>query len=212
MAPYSGQYPFRTKSLLLIAVISLLARMTCSDSSSSSELPTSQLISKANSLLATGQASKALELYELVLERDPDDYLTLYKKATTQMSLGQNHHASQSLQKVLSLKDFDKAQIQLAKIHLKSGDYDSCQTELDSFRKNHDKSNPELSSLDADLKSAQKHLKNAHADIKSKKYSKCVDEASAAIKISPQSPTLRQLRADCHLMQGHVQEAAGDLT
>lgn len=212
MAPYSGQYPFRTKSLLLIAVISLLARMTYSDSASSSELPTSQLISKANSLLATGQASKALELYELVLERDPDDYLTLYKKATTQMSLGQNHHASQSLQKVLSLKDFDKAQIQLAKIHLKSGDYQSCQTELDSFRKNHDKSNPELSSLDADLKSAQKHLKNAHANIKSKKYSKCVDEASAAIKISPQSPTLRQLRADCHLMQGHVQEAAGDLT
>ncbi|WAQ91736.1 hypothetical protein PtA15_15A127 [Puccinia triticina] len=60
--------PFRTKSLLLLAVISLLARMAYSDSSSSSELPTSQLITKANTLLVTGQASKALELYELVLE------------------------------------------------------------------------------------------------------------------------------------------------
>ncbi|EFP79246.2 hypothetical protein PGT21_020617 [Puccinia graminis f. sp. tritici] len=212
MTVYSAHPPFRTKSLLLLAVISLLARMAYSDSSASSELPTSQLITKANSLLATGQASKALELYELVLERDPDDYLTLYKKATTQMSLGQNHHASQSLQKVLSLKDFDKAQIQLARIHLKSGDYEACQTELESFRKNHDKSSVDLSSLEADLKSAQKHLKNARSNIKSKNYSKCVDEASAAIKISPQSPALRQLRSDCHFMQGHIQEATGDLT
>ncbi|OAV87376.1 hypothetical protein PTTG_29454 [Puccinia triticina 1-1 BBBD Race 1] len=128
------------------------------------------------------------------------------------MSLGQNHHASQSLQKVLSLKDFDKAQIQLARIHLKSGDYDACQTELDSFRKNHDKSSVDFSSLEQDLKSAQKHLKNARSNIKAKNYSKCVEEASAAIKISPQSPALRQLRSDCHFMQGHIQEASGDLT
>ncbi|POW04904.1 hypothetical protein PSHT_11025 [Puccinia striiformis] len=210
MATDSVHPRFRTKSILLLAVISLLARMAYSDSSS--ELPTSQLITQANSLLATGQASKALELYELVLERDPDDYLTLYKKATTQMSLGQNHHASQSLQKVLSLKDFDKAQIQLARIHLKSGDYDACQTELNSFRKNHDKSSVDLVSLESDLKSAQKHLKNASANLQSKKYTKCVEEASEAIKISPQSPSLRQLRSDCHFRQGHVQEAVGDLT
>ncbi|KAH9447711.1 hypothetical protein Pst134EB_033068 [Puccinia striiformis f. sp. tritici] len=128
------------------------------------------------------------------------------------MSLGQNHHASQSLQKVLSLKDFDKAQIQLARIHLKSGDYDACQTELNSFRKNHDKSSVDLVSLESDLKSAQKHLKNSSANLQSKKYSKCVEEASEAIKISPQSPSLRQLRSDCHFRQGHVQEAVSDLT
>ncbi|KAH9447709.1 hypothetical protein Pst134EB_033068 [Puccinia striiformis f. sp. tritici] len=210
MATDSVHPQFRSKSILLLAVISLLATMAYSDSSS--KLPTSQLITQANSLLATGQASKALELYELVLERDPDDYLTLYKKATTQMSLGQNHHASQSLQKVLSLKDFDKAQIQLARIHLKSGDYDACQTELNSFRKNHDKSSVDLVSLESDLKSAQKHLKNSSANLQSKKYSKCVEEASEAIKISPQSPSLRQLRSDCHFRQGHVQEAVSDLT
>lgn len=212
MASSSVHPPFRTKSLLLLAVISLLAGMAYSDSSSSSELPTAQLITKANSLLATGEASKALELYELVLERDPHDYLTLFKKATVQMSLGQNHHASQSLQKVLSLKEYDKARIELARIHLKSGDDDACHSELESFRKNHPSSSVDPSSLEAGLKSVRKHLKNVHSHINSKHYSKCVEEASVAIKISPQSPTLRQLRCDCHLMQGHIQEAAGDLT
>lgn len=211
MAPPPLRFPLRTKSFLLLAVISLFARIACSDSSEST---TSQLISKANSLLASGQAAKALELYEIALERDPDDYLTLYKKATTQMSLGQNQHASQSFQKVLSLKDFDRARVQLAKIHLKSGELEACQTELETYFENHPKSTSEsdAKSIQTDLQAAQKHLKSARAHLKSKTYSKCVDEASAVIQIASQSSSFRQLRADCHLMQAHIQEAAGDLT
>jgi len=212
MASSSVHPPFRTKSLLLLAVISLLAGMAHSESSSSSDLPTAQLVLKANSFLASSKPSKALEIYEQVLERNPDDYSILFMKATAQRSLGQNHHASLTFQKVLSLKEYDEARIELARIYLKSGDYDACHSELESFRKNHPTSSIDVSSLEADLKSAQKHLKNIHSNIKSKHYSKCVEEASVAIKISPQSPTLRQLRSDCHFMQGHIQEAAGDLT
>lgn len=206
----SNILPFRTRSILLITVISLLASISCTESSSS-ELTTSQLITRANSLLATGQASKALELYQLALERDPDDYLTLYKKATTQMSLGHYQHATQSFQKVLNFKDFDKARMQLAKIHLKYADYDSCQSELDAYIKTHSKSE-EYSSLLSDLKSAKTHLQAARSNLKSKLYDKCVDNASTAIQISPQSSELRQLRSDCHIMQGHIQEAVNDLT
>uniref|UniRef100_A0A0S1MIR4 J domain-containing protein n=1 Tax=Phakopsora pachyrhizi TaxID=170000 RepID=A0A0S1MIR4_PHAPC len=71
-----------SRSLIILIIIQLFNRQTISSSSDSSSQTrtTSQLISQANSLLASGQASKALELYDQALERDPDDYLTILER------------------------------------------------------------------------------------------------------------------------------------
>ncbi|MBW0541518.1 hypothetical protein O181_081233 [Austropuccinia psidii MF-1] len=205
----------KSKNLFLIITLQLINQITCYDSSSSSDqLTTSQLVAKANSLLASGKPNDALQLYEIALERDPDDYLTLYKKATTQMSLGHYNHASTSFQKVLSLKDFDRPKIQLAKIHLIHGDFEACEVQIklyiDSIKD--EPPNDEILKIQHDLKLAKKHTQSAHSHLKSKQFDKCVKEATDAIKLTPQSISLRQLRADCHLMRGHLNEAAGDLT
>ncbi|KAH9813627.1 hypothetical protein DFH28DRAFT_1108706 [Melampsora americana] len=214
MRPRTNGVQLTAKALLILTTIPLLARLMISDSmaSENADLTTSQLIDKANSLLASGLSTQALELFDLALDRNPDDYLTLYKKATTQMSLGHYNHASTSFQKVLDLKDFDKARIQLAKIYLKLGDLDACKSQIDTHLAAGKDVSSVISTIQTDLAAARKHLKACRTHLSSKKWDSCVEEATAAIQHSPQNAELRQIRSDCHLARGHIQEAAGDLT
>lgn len=214
MRPRTNGVQLTAKAFLILTTIPLLARLMISDSmaSENADLTTSQLIDKANSLLASGLSTQALELFDLALDRNPDDYLTLYKKATTQMSLGHYNHASTSFQRVLELKDFDKARIQLAKIYLKLGDLDACKSQIDTHLAAGKDVSSVISTLQTDLAATRKHLKACRTHLSAKKWDSCVEEASAAIQHSPQNAELRQIRSDCHLARGHIQEAAGDLT
>lgn len=214
MRPGTSGIKLTAKAILILSTISLLSHLTTSDStvSENSDLTTSQLIDKANSLLANGLSNKALEFFDLALDRNPDDYLTLYKKATTQMSLGHYPHASASFQKVLSLKDFDRARVQLAKIYLKLGDLDACVSQIDTHISSGKTVSSEISTIQTDLEAARKHIKACKTFLTAKKWGNCVEEATSAIQYSPHNAELRQMRSDCHLAQGHIQEAAGDLT
>ncbi|KAI8450594.1 hypothetical protein BY996DRAFT_4587253 [Phakopsora pachyrhizi] len=209
-----------SRSLIILIIIQLFNRQTISSSSDSSSQTrtTSQLISQANSLLASGQASKALELYDQALERDPDDYLTIYKKATTQMSLGHLKHASQSFQRVLDLKDFHRARIQLSKINLSQGDYQATRSTLsrsdqqDGSSSSSKGEKDEIEKIYEDLEKVENHHRQAVKHQKAKRWDRCADESSQAIKISPMSLELRRIRANCNLVQAHLQESVGDLS
>lgn len=214
MRPSARGVQFTAKALLILTTIHLLSQVVISESTGTehADLTTSQLIDKANSLLANGLSTKALEWFDLALDRNPDDYLTLYKKATTQMSLGHYNHASLSFQKVLELKDFDKARIQLAKIYLKLGDFDACKSQIDQHLAAGKDPSSAMSTLQTDLATARKHTQACKKHLEAQKWDKCVEEATAAIQYSPQNAELRQIRSDCYLAKGHIQEAAGDLT
>lgn len=80
----------------------------------SSSLPTSRLLTLANEASSAGQYARAIDLYGTVVEREPQDYLSLYKRSTAYMAAGQSKKAADDLEHVLRLsKEFDSVGLDL---------------------------------------------------------------------------------------------------
>ena len=97
------------------------------------DLPISQLLSLASTALSSGKSASALSIYDYCLERDPSDFATLYKRATVRLATGQWAKAKEGFAEVLRIKEFDQAHVQLAKLHLKLGEFGEAQREVDAF-------------------------------------------------------------------------------
>jgi hypothetical protein len=59
--------------LLSVQLLAVSARLDEGDS----DLPSSQLLTRADSYLATGRGSDALELYDIVADRDKSSYVSV---------------------------------------------------------------------------------------------------------------------------------------
>lgn len=196
---------FRLWTLALTA--SLLATSAAvSPQDIPSDLPVSSLLSSAQTHLSKGETSEALVYYDAAIARDPSNYLTLFKRATTYLSLGRTNQATDDFNKVLVLEPgFEGAHAQLAKIKSKSADWDGARAEYLAANKGPE--SPEIAELDeakgaADLAEA---ASNAH------QWEDCVNHAGVAILVANRSPSLRQLRAHCRFEKGEVEEGMADL-
>lgn len=69
--------------------------------------------------------------YLSLVEGDPNNYLTLYKRGTVYLALGKAKNALSDLDRVLELKpDFAAARIRRGNVHLKLGNYDLAQLDF----------------------------------------------------------------------------------
>ena len=118
--------------LLLLAAIPLIAARLPDNAS---ELPLSHLLSLAQTALATGKTADALSIYDHCLARDPSDFTTLYKRATTRLASGQYSKAKEGFLEGLEVREYEPARLQLAKIHAKLGEYQHAREEIDLFVK-----------------------------------------------------------------------------
>lgn len=106
--------------------------------------------------------------------------------------------------------EFAQAHFQKAKIYAKDGEFDGAARELAAFHKSkRDNASDELARAVA---SAQAGLKAARADAGAKKWESCVEHATLAIKVGPNSAELRELRARCETERGNVEAAYADLS
>ena len=88
------------------------------------DTPVSQLIATANANLAQGRAQDALTYFDAAISKDPSNYLTLFKRGATYLSLGKNQQASRDFDQVLTLKPgFEGALTQRAKIRSRNADW-----------------------------------------------------------------------------------------
>lgn len=72
------------------------------------------------------------------IERDPENYLSYYKRATAYLSLGRSNAAVDDFSRILDIKpDFDQALLQRARIYAKEGDFDLAQADLQKYVKAH---------------------------------------------------------------------------
>lgn len=101
------------------------------------DLPISHLLGLASTALAGGKSHAALNIYEHILERDPSDFATLYKRATVRLATGQLGKAKDGFHAVLAVREFDQAHLELARICAKLGEYDEAVKEVDTFLKMH---------------------------------------------------------------------------
>lgn len=170
------------------------------------DLPVSSLLASAQSHLARGQATDALLYYDAAIARDPKNYLSLFKRATAYLSIGRSSQATDDFNKVLDLKPgFEGAHVQLAKIKLKTADWQGARHQYGAAHKERDSA--EMTELE-DAENAAAAAKEAE---QAKHWEECVTRVGDAILVAPRSAELRERRSRCRFERGEIEEGVSDL-
>ena len=170
-----------------------------------SDTPVSQLIASANANLAQGNAQDALTYFDIAITRDPSNYLTIFKRGATYLSLGRNAQASRDFDQVLTLKPgFEGALTQRAKLKRRNADWAGARQDYVAAGKT---GAQEM----ADLDEAEGGAKLAADAETAGDWEACVTQAGTAILVAGTALELRQRRARCRLEKGEIMEAIADL-
>jgi len=186
----------------------LLSSQTVVSALSAADIPTdtpiSSLLASANAHLAKGETNDALTYYDIAISRDPENYLTYFKRGATYLSLGRTAQATKDFDKVLAIKPgFEGALTQRAKIHARSGDWASAVADYNE----HGKSQESL----AELEEARGATTLAFAAEKAGNWDECVSQSGVAIMVASKMLSLRKTRAHCRFEKGEVLEGMSDL-
>ncbi|KAI9850747.1 MAG: hypothetical protein M1838_005158 [Thelocarpon superellum] len=194
-----------SRLVLTAALFSAPLALAISPSDLPADTPVSSLVSSANAHLAKGDFNDALTYFDAAIARDPRNYLTLFKRGATHLSLGRNTQASEDFDKVLAIKpDFEGALLQRAKIKSKNGDWDAAKQDYLAAGKS---GGPEV----ADLDEAQGAAALAEDAERKGDWEGCVSQTGVAIMTATTALGLRQRRARCRFERGEVQEGINDL-
>jgi DnaJ family protein C protein 3 len=186
----------------LLSSNSLVLALSSSDIPS--DTPISSLLASANAHLAKGETNDALTYYDVAISRDPNNYLTYFKRATTYLSLGRTAQATQDFDKVLDIKPgFEGALQQRARIKAKGGEWEAARKDYTAYGK----AAEEL----AELQEADGAAKLAFAAEKSGNWEECIAQSGVAIMVASRMLSLRKTRARCRFERGEVQEGMSDL-
>lgn len=170
-----------------------------------SDTPISSLLASANAHLAQGETNDALTYYDIAISRDPENYLTYFRRGATYLSLGRTAQATHDFDKVLTIKPgFEGALLQRAKIKAKNGEWDAARKDYLST------SNPPEQDL-VDLSEAQGAAALAVDAEKAGNWEECVVQSGVAIMVASRLLPLRQTRAHCRFERGEVEEGMSDL-
>ncbi|KAJ9604088.1 hypothetical protein H2200_011611 [Cladophialophora chaetospira] len=168
--------------------------------------------SSAASLIASGKAararganSEALTYFDAAVSKDSSDYLTLFQRGITYLSLGRNAQANRDFDNVLKIKPgFEGALMQRAKIRAKNADWIAAKEDYAALGQRGA----------ADLAQLEEAEGAAYLAVEAEKqqdWEACINQAGIAIMTAGTALSLRQLRARCRLERGEVQEGISDL-
>lgn len=188
-------------ALGLLSATPLAAALSPSDIPA--DTPVSQLIKDANAKLAAGETQEALTYFDVAITRDPKNYLTIFKRGATYLSLGKAAQAHHDFDKVLELKPgFEGALVQRAKIASRKGDWAAARRDYEAAGK---------ADEIAQLEEAQGAAYMAQEAAEKGDWEGCVTNAGAAIVVAGALADIRRLRAKCRFEKGEVIEGVSDL-
>ena len=195
--------------LFFLALGAVLLSSPLSHCISSSDIPSDtpieSLVSSAKSHLAQGNANDALTYFDVAISRDSRNYLTIFQRGATYLSLGRNEKASQDFDKVLSIRpDFEGALLQRAKLKSRNADWAAAREDYVRAKK--------TESADfTQLEEAWGAASLASDAEKAGDWENCVGHAGTAILVASTALDLRQMRARCRFERGEVLEGVSDL-
>ncbi|TGJ80238.1 hypothetical protein E0Z10_g8516 [Xylaria hypoxylon] len=153
-----------------------------------------------------GETNEALMYYDAAIARDPSDYLTFFKRATTYLSIGRTSQATSDFNKVLELRPgFEGAHLQLGKLKAKGADWDGAKAQYLLAKQKAD--SPDLERLTE----AQGAAQLAEDAVAAGNWEECVTQAGEAIFVASRAAHLRELRARCRFERGEVEEGMSDM-
>ncbi|OAL38801.1 hypothetical protein AYO20_02007 [Fonsecaea nubica] len=170
-----------------------------------SDASLSSLIASGKAARARGANSEALTYFDAAVSKDSSDYLTLFQRGITYLSLGRNAQAGADFDNVLKLKPgFEGALLQRAKIRAKNADWAAAREDYVAL------GNRAAADL-AQLEEAEGAYYLAVEAEKKQDWEACINQAGIAIMTAGTALSLRQLRARCRFERGEVQEGISDL-
>ncbi|KAJ2228102.1 hypothetical protein GGH97_006439, partial [Coemansia sp. RSA 475] len=111
-----------TSTVLALLVLALV---------SAEQRTTQEYLDEANGLLQRGKYHDAIKNYDNAIEKDPQNYLTYFKRATTLLTINRHASAIRDFTRVIELRaDFDQAYFQRARAYIKEGSYSSAGSDL----------------------------------------------------------------------------------
>ncbi|KAL9000597.1 MAG: hypothetical protein Q9169_000890 [Polycauliona sp. 2 TL-2023] len=196
----------RFAALALSVSLATTPLVSClSQSDIPSDTPIASLVSSAKTNLAQGNANDALTYFDVAVARDPKNYLTIFQRGATYLSLGRNAQAGQDFDRVLTIRpDFEGALVQRAKIKSKNADWAAA-------RKDYEATGRTDGAEIAALEEAEGAARLAVDAEKAGDWDGCVSNAGTAIFVAATALSLRQLRARCRFERGEVLEGTSDL-
>ncbi|EXJ85794.1 DnaJ like subfamily C member 3 [Capronia coronata CBS 617.96] len=192
---------------LLAAVLGVTLATLCAADAVQipSDATVSSLVASGKAARARGANSEALAYFDAAVSKDPADYLTLFHRGVTQLSLGRNAQASEDFDKVLKIRPgFEGALVQRAKIRARNGDWAGARQDYAALGA---RATADL----AQLEEAEGAAYLASEAEKKGDWETCINQAGIAIMTAGTAASLRQLRARCRFERGEVQEGLNDL-
>ena len=170
------------------------------------DTPISSLVTSAKAARARGNNNDALAYFDAALSKDPSDYLTLFQRGATYLSVGKHSQAKADFDSVLQKKpNFEGALLQRAKLSARNADWDGARRDYKAAGR---KGAEELTQLEE----AEGAAYLAVEAEKKKDWESCVNNAGIAIMTAAGALSLREMRARCRFEQGEVQMGVSDLT
>ncbi|OJJ00991.1 hypothetical protein ASPVEDRAFT_40513 [Aspergillus versicolor CBS 583.65] len=171
----------------------------------SADTPVSSLIASAKTHLSSGSPRDALVYLDAAISRDPTNYLTVFQRGATYLSLGRRSQARDDFDRVLQLKpNFESALLQRARLKSNVADWSGALDDLEKAGKKH---SPEYKELESARGAATRALDAE----KNGAWETCLIEANTAMTKASASLNLRRSRAHCRFEKGELEEGISDL-
>lgn len=188
-------------SSLALGLLPLVSALSPADIPA--DTPVSQLIKDASVKLATGNAQEALTYFDVAISRDPQNYLTFFKRGAAYLSLGRTTQAQHDFDRVLELKPgFEGALVQRAKIKARKADWAAARKDYEAAGKKDEVTQ---------LEEAESAALLAQEAFDKGDWETCIAQAGAAIVVSGAAYDIRKTRAKCRFEKGEVVEGISDL-
>lgn len=194
---------------LVISIIAL-AQSALADSAGLEHPGLQPLVARANGFLAAGQFNDAIKALTDAIDLSPVDYLLYYKRATAQLSLARHSQALDDFEQVIKLSkgNFEKAYLMQGSIYLKEGRWKETKEIMGKY-KGKDKGAQDVL---FGLAHGEKNHKEALLAQKANQWDGCIEQATAALESASHSVSIREMRIECALEKGDVDQAAADMT
>ncbi|KAI8087815.1 uncharacterized protein B0P05DRAFT_532387 [Gilbertella persicaria] len=179
--------------------------------SSFAEKTAEQYLAEGNQYLTTGKLNDALMSFDAAIQQRPSDYISYYKRATAYLSLGRTSAAIDDFSTILNLKPgFEKALLQRAKLYAADGEFSLAKKDLLEHKDN--QSDPQVKALLDSVEFAESQSVLGQTAFEDRQYEQCIQHMTEVIRVAPQRPQWRLVRAKCHIGKNEIEEAANDFT
>ncbi|VDN56877.1 unnamed protein product [Dracunculus medinensis] len=160
--------------------------------------------------LSKGLLADALTHYHAAIELEPDNYKTLYLRATVYLGMGKSKAAVPDLNAVLQLKpDFIAARIERGNVLLKQGDLRGAERDFKEALI-HDESSRELESKLAVVSEVKHHMEKANDLFVNNDCINAEKYYTSSIEVCQWNAALYERRAKCYVKSGNIMKAISD--